>query len=358
MASSEKGALQNLRPEDKIVITPLVELTMPQPKDERGKTPSQLLQESIGEFLKDAPKIPSQLLRCCGREVFFLDVQLLDASIRAKALREILGQGKRSGPLFPLVPAISIIPVIGFASDKQTKQVATDFARETGQGLCLRITESNFSQESEGSSIEAFVSENGLDASNIDLLVDFKIVDEQTSCTSLVDKINMIPAIRRWRTFTVASGSFPPDLSHFEKHNQYDISRADWAMWRRLSGRVDRPPSFADYTIQHPIYAPRSSASNPSASIRYAVEDRWVIVRGEGLRNPKGAGFKQYPALAQMLVKQTDIFKGGNYSAGDYYIAESAKDINTQNTGNPKTWLQAGINHHLTLVGRQVASCP
>lgn len=353
--AAEKGALRNLKPEDKTVITPLVELTMPQPKDERGKSPSQLLQESISVFLQDIPKVLSQILKCWGHEVFFLDVQLLDASIRAKALREILDKGKQLDVL--MVPVITIIPVIGFASDEQTRQIAVDFAKETGRGLCLRITESNFSEEALAGDIEGFVKKSGLDAKTIDMLVDFKVVDEQTSYHSLVNKINKIPFMEKWRTFIVATGSFPPDLSHLPKHGQYDISRVDWSIWHRLSGGLKRTPSFADYTIQHPIYMPRSSAANPSASIRYTLEDHWVILRGEGLRNPKGAGFQQYPALAQLLVGQ-NIFKGDAYSFGDAYIAEKAKDINTKNTGNPMTWLEAGINHHLTLAGRQVASCP
>ena len=53
---------------------------------------------------------------------------------------------------------------------------------------------------------------------------------------------------------------------------------------------------------------------------------------------------------------EKSIFKGDNFSFGDSYIAEKAKYINTKNTGNPRSWLEAGINHHLTLTARQVAS--
>ncbi|MDD5573492.1 MAG: beta family protein, partial [Candidatus Hydrothermia bacterium] len=338
--------------QDKTILTPLIELTMPQPKEEGKKSPAELLQESINTLLEDAPKIAPQLLKYWGREKFFLDVQLVDGSVRAKILSRILNDGKKLDVL--MAPMVTIIPVVGFASDAQTRQIAVDIAKETGNGLCLRITESNFNKTL-ASDIEAFIGKHGLDVKNVDLVVDFKIVDEQTSPDLLCRRINLIPHIEEWRTFTVASGAFPPDLSQFEKHNQYEISRLDWALWCKLKS-LKRRPSFADYAIQHPIYLPRSSASNPSASIRYTLEDHWVVIRGEGLRNPKGAGFKQYPALAQILVNQKDIFKGESFSFGDSYIAEKGKDINTKNTGNPKTWLEAGINHHLTLAARQVAS--
>ncbi len=351
--AAEKGALQELESKDKTILTPLIELTMPQPKEEGKKTPAELLQESISTLLKDAPKIAPQLLKYWGRERFFLDVQLVDGSVRAKILNRILNDGKQLDVL--MAPIVTVIPVIGFASDAQTTQIAVNIAKETGNGLCLRITESNFNKTL-ASDLEAIISKNGLDVKSVDLVVDFKIVDEQTSPDLLCRKISLIPHIEEWRTFTVASGAFPPDLSQFEKHNQYEILRLDWALWHRLLNNLKRRPSFADYTIQHPIYLPRSSASNPSASIRYSLEDHWVVVKGEGLRNPKGAGFRQYPALAQILVNQKNIFKGESFSFGDSYIAEKGKDINTKNTGNPTTWLEAGINHHLTLAARQVAS--
>lgn len=354
--AAEKGALQNLKSEHKASITPLVELIMPQPDNKDGtKTPKELLQESINTFLENLPDLADQVMKHWGREAVFVDVQLIDGSIRAETLEKILTQGKQLD-IF-MIPVITIIPVVGFESDIRTRQVAVKFAKKSGHGLCLRITDAQFNEKSLPSDIKTFIKENGLNAKGIDLLVDFKIVDDKTSCKSLLNKINLLPHIEQWRTFIVAGGAFPQDLSHLEKHNQHNISRADWKIWNTLLKDLKRSPSFADYTLQYPVYTPKTSASNPSASIRYTLEKDWVIVRGEGLRNPKGAGFKQYPAQAQILAKQK-IFKGENFSFGDSYIAEKAKDIKTKKTGNPKTWLEAGINHHLTLVANQIANLP
>lgn len=358
--AAEKGALQNLKSEHKSYITPLIEFIMPQPKNQAGektsKDPKDLLQESIGIFKKNLPNIAANILKHWGQEAIFLDVQLIDSSIRADSLGKILDDGSKAD-IF-MIPVITIIPVIGFESDIQTRQVAVNFAKKSKNGLCLRITDSNFSEITLAQDINNFVTKNDLKIEDIDLLIDFKIIDEKMSCESLIKKINLIPHPNKWRTFIVASGAFPKDLSHLEKHNQHYISRADWSTWTQLIQKLKRRPSFADYAIQYPIYSPQNSASNPSASIRYTVEDNWVIVRGEGLRNPKGAGFKQYPAQAQILASQKKIFKGENFSFGDSYIDEKAKDINTKKTGNPKTWLEAGINHHLSLVADQISNLP
>lgn len=357
--AAEKGALEKLWAQHKGAITPLIEFIMPQPerpkKGEKEKTPKDLLTESIEIFLEKLPSISTQIASCWGQSAIFIDVQLLDSSVRADSLEKILrlGQGLN---LF-MIPVINIIPVVGFESDKKTRQIAINFAKENERGLCIRISNSDFKEVALASDIENFIKENGLEISNVDLLVDFKIVNENSDYNELVRKINTIPHLEKWRTFIVATGAFPKDLSHLEKHKDHHIPRTDLVFWKDFVKDLKRPPSFSDYTIQHPIYEEPTGNSNPSASIRYALEDNWLIMRGEGLRNPKGAGFKQYPAQAQLLASQK-TFKGAEFSFGDGYIGEKAKDIKTKLTGNPKTWLEAGINHHLTLVANQVANLP
>lgn len=355
--AAEKGALKKLDSVTRKAITPVIELVMPQPKmakgDELEKTPSELLEESVEAFLGKLDDLPKEILSNWGQQMILLDVQLIDGSIRAKALQTILA-GSDKLDIF-MVPVVNIIPIIGSNSDSQTRRVVVEFYHKIGNGLCLRLSESDLKEESIEKTIVEFIEKNNLNEEKVDLIVDLKEVDQTTSVASLARLLNRIPNLEKWRTFAVAAGSFPQDLSEFEKHNQYDIPRTDWKTWQQIRDQLRRQPAFADYTIQYPFYRTPNGAANPSASIRYALEESWLVMRGEGLRNPKGAGFKQYPAQAQLLAAQ-DFFKGPEFSFGDAYIAEKAKDINTKQTGNPKTWLEAGINHHLTLVANQIAN--
>lgn len=111
-------------------------------------------------------------------------------------------------------------------------------------------------------------------------------------------------------------------------------------------------PVYGDYTIQCPTYSEAPQYANTSASVRYTYENYWVIMRGEGLRNPGGPGYSQYPANAQLLCEREE-FCGSTFSSGDRYINDRA--LNPAKTGNASTWLQAGINHHITFVVRQIA---
>ena len=76
-------------------------------------------------------------------------------------------------------------------------------------------------------------------------------------------------------------------------------------------------------------------------------------MRGEGLLNKEGPGGAQYTANA-ILLRDRPEFYGPSFSEGDAYIFERSKRIDKH--GNPKTWIQAGLNHHMTVVSRQIAN--
>ncbi|MCX6619413.1 MAG: hypothetical protein NTZ98_25375, partial [Acidobacteria bacterium] len=150
-------------------------------------------------------------------------------------------------------------------------------------------------------------------------------------------------------------GAFPPDLQGVPVGQQL-LPRLEWQAWRTQvsqGGRLQRQPAFADYAIQHPIYAEPPERANFSASIRYTLEKDWLIMRGEGVFHDGSPGFAQWPANAQLLCERTE-FRGANFSSGDAYIFQ--RSLNQTQTGSPATWLQAGFNHHLTFVARQIAS--
>lgn len=182
--------------------------------------------------------------------------------------------------------------------------------------------------------------------------MDFQYTDE--ACPSFGEACALLPKLGRWRTFTLASGAFPRDLAGLPVDTHW-LPRQDWQSWRRQingSGDVTRKPTYGDYGVYHPVYLP-PQFPNPSASIRYTTDDDWVVMRGEALRKEGGPGHAQYHAEAQLLCGMPE-FCGRDFSAGDAYIFD--KSIDPARPGNPKTWLQAGFNHHMTFVVRQIAN--
>lgn len=350
---AERDALAKLDVKIREKITPLFELIMPAPKRDKGDY-NRILSDSKAVLQNNLPSTIDELNKCCPIDsTAFVDVHLIDGELRAATLKQILDDSLTSAQA-TLIPVTHIIPVVSTDADMSTRKVAIDYATRSDNGLCIRIDRYNLDDETLGQIIDEFVTQNKLDISKTDLMIDLGVVGESDDAKNVAAQLKRLPALKNWRTIILSGGAFPKDLSEFEKHSHNQVIRHDWRVWNALRNtELPRIPLYSDYAIQHPIFYGQIPGTNTSASVRYADDQRWEVSRGEGLRNKNGAGHQQYPALAQLIIDQ-NYFKGADYSDGDKYIAERAAD--TTKTGNPTTWLKAGLNHHLTLTAKQIAT--
>ena len=88
----------------------------------------------------------------------------------------------------------------------------------------------------------------------------------------------------------------------------------------------------------------------PSGTIRYAIDDAWLIMKGPNVRD---YGYGQFLGHCQK-VRLSPHYQGADFSVGDKYISDCA-DGNAS-TGNLSTWRWVGSNHHLEKVVRDVAN--
>lgn len=337
---AEMQALRYLLSEDKQRMTPLLELLPNIIVPKNIKDPRENL------FTEGA----KQIALCWGHSPFFVDVELMYTVYEESETNHYLRQFCEVASRFKL----HVIPVTGLHRSQYYQTAVEKIVTSDNRGVCIRLLEHDLYNPSLERGLQQLLARLRLRPEQVHILVDFKIVDGE--CMSFVDLCSRIPSPSSWRTFTVAGGAFPEDLSDFEKNNQYELSRREWMHWLdqiKNGPKLSRYPTFGDYTIQHPVYVKRTGFLNPSASIRYTSEDYWVIMRGEGVLNDDGPGYKQYWANANLLSKRKE-FCGPNFSNGDEYIYEIGQQ--TEDTGNARTWIQAGINHHLTFVVRQIAS--
>ena len=357
--AAELTALQKLQPSERQCITPLVEFIMPNPTTDK-KDRRKITENPKDKFLRRLPEMGNELLESCGRGPIFLDVHLLDGDIRADAFDTILS-ASRALDIFS-IPVTHIIPVTSTTADTATRTVAARFARESGNGLCIRIDRSHFAEPSLAEHITEFLKTNNLDIANTDLVIDLQIVDDSVDPKSILVQLVRLPELTKWRSFIVSGGAFPKDLTHLGVFETHVVDRADWKLWSQIARAAELPrkPVFSDYTIQHPIFYGYTPGANVSASVRYTDDDRWQVFRGQALgyvnkkTGVKGPGSKQYVAHAKTIVAQS-FYKGEQYSFGDAEIKRIA-DGQDGKTGNPQKWLSIGINHHLTLVAHQTSN--
>ncbi len=349
---AEQRALEELNDQEKEVISPLIQLVMPQPKLPKlgaiEKSREEQLEEVTASFRIKLPKIPEEILKSWGKSPAFIDFSLIyTGSLRIEGLNQILTIGESL--------RLSLIPVVNLSSDVEVRKATALLVKKYSHGLCLRLVPADFADlASLSQEIKNFLSDCSLSEKDVDLLIDLKERDDVY--LKLIDLSQRIPNLLKWRTFIFASGAFPIDLTNCTLGENY-IPRSDWTNWigQINSKKLQRYPSFADYTILHPIHKESVRFFSPSASIRYALKDQWLVMRGQ-----KGKTV-QYLANAQLLSqdqKFSGVFRGADFSFGDAYIVEKGKDLKTKKTGNPANWLTAGINCHLTCTVSQIASLP
>ena len=352
---AEKDALAALAPEVRKQVAPLFEFIMPSPVRDKEEF-KKIVIDSRTVFTNRLPSTIKEINKCCADGSVFIDVHLVDWDMRVSTLKHILGSAKDCRAT--IIPVTHIFPVSSTEADMQVRATTVEYAAKNAAGLCIRIDRISLDDVNLAADIRKFVSDNKLRLENTDLLIDLGVIDADDEAKVIADKLGNLPDIENWRSFIVTGGAFPRDLSNFEKHSHQELPRYDWQLWSNLAGlgTLPRIPTYSDYAIQHPIHYGNVPSTNVSASIRYTNDSQWDVLRGEGLNNDDGPGHKQYIAHAQTLIKRS-FFKGKDCCFGDLYTYERAQPEN-KNTGNPTTWLKAGINHHLTMVVQQSAKNP
>ena len=332
-------ALKNLSAGDRVRITPLIEIT-PRSVAPRKRRPTadQMLEKNVADIRDNWGQTPA-----------FVDLWHLSPPPNLNCglhPLSFLSQVARAQNVY-------LIPVTGLNRDGTFQSVISSVIASDKHGACFRLLGSDLYCSTLRNDLDALLSQLGLEKGEVDLLVDCQYLEG--ACQDWGPSLARLHDLTCWRTFTLASGAFPVDLRGFTV-GQHLHPRLDWQSWRQQlapTSTLPRKPTYSDYTIQHPIYAEPPDRPNFSASIRYTTGNHWIIMRGEGVFSDGSPGFQQWPANAQLLCARPE-FCGQHYSDGDRYIYATSRQ--TEHTGSPGTWLQAGINHHLTFVARQISN--
>ena len=331
--AAERDALQNMRQSDKARITPLVELV---PKLLTYFGPKVGMTADI-----KVSRAASEMSRVWGHEPIFVDFWLLNLAIAINGGHPITVFGEKAR-----YNGLRLISVTGLDRSPDYQKAVASLVQEDRRGACIRLRRQDLNRATLAKDLEKLLNGLGLSPDTTDLIVDYQLIDENVP--NLANLCTFVPQLSGWRTFTTVGGAFPKDLSKLKKNDQHLLPRRDWVAWSRQvidASKLPRTPSYGDYTIQHPFYSELDFAPNPSASIRYTSRENWIIMRGEGVRNDEGTGYRQFPAQAQLLCANQE-FCGMNFSAGDRYIYQMS--LQKGRTGTPTTCLCAGFNHHIT----------
>lgn len=251
------------------------------------------------------------------------------------------------------IPAIPVFDLRQGARRKEALKAA--IAEERGMALRIRLEEAARADFS--STLDALVSDLGVSRRSCHLLLDleapnFKPLDGFAGLLEAV--IAKLPRLEEWLQFAVIGTAFPSTMAAVAR-GLTTIERDEWNLYRLLASRLIarnvRVPAFGDYGIAHPdVLEIDPRFLKPAASVRYTVDDGWLIAKGLNVREHK---FDQYRELCK-LVAASGQFAGPDYSPADRYILDCAAGI--ASTGNLTTWRWVGTSHHLTKVTRDLST--
>jgi hypothetical protein len=231
------------------------------------------------------------------------------------------------------------------------KSIVTNHRTE----YCVRLSIEEALAGSVLSSIDSIISDLG-SVDNGHLILDLgapNYIPISGFAKAVEGLILRLPYLNDWKSFTILGTSFPSTMGAI-KHRLESVPRNEWLLYRELVSNLlkasVRIPNFGDYCINNPGVLPMDMrVLKPSATIRYAAESSWVIVKGNNVRDNK---FGQYRDHCR-TIENTAVYSGADFSAGDNYISECAAGIGS--TGNLTTWRWVGTNHHIEFVVNQVS---
>ena len=362
----EFDALQNITSAEQIKgVTPLIEI--PQiaevyPDPQSAPVPSKTIDEHVTDvsenLIKAVKNLPAIFV-----DGFYIETEddLQDGSSPIDSVFASLRAAQ-----------ITFIPVIGMDrvedyADSVSNAISTD-----NRGCCLRLVEADIDGLAElGAQISGLLQTLSIKPSDVDLLVDFGPKVPQKATLPLL--INELPFISEWRTFTIASSSFPADMSDVKRNSVKELERDEWTTWLslRTKSNVKRMPTFGDYGINHPVltdFNPFTMSMSPN--IRYTDDLNYVLAKGQAQPRKKWASDPdhperleiraqlapgvQYPKLA-MIIKKHKAWKGKTFSWGDGFIDKCS---HKECVGNATDWRAVGMNHHIVLTVQQIANLP
>lgn len=327
----EQRALSEITPQTKNGLTPLIEL-VPLQRDLDTGDPKETLEDYTNA------SVDALVTGWGTSELFFLDCREIADEVTNRGTTgpdEVFDKCSTAG--------LKFIPVIGL--QRSAIEIASALQYRT-RGICLRLTTDDL-RPSLATDLQVFLRTNRLNNSEVDINMDFGALEnlnDRLFEMTVRNLLTSIPNLGQWRTLTLTASAFPEHMGVIQTHSTGRVSRTEWLVWSRLYSvrtQLPRLPNFGDYVIQYPLLPVLDyRIVQPSANIRYTLDDSWLFLKAASFKRHGGTQFIQ---LAQMLVNMPDYY-GSTHCAGCRLIDDIQQGAATP--GNLETWRRIGTTHH------------
>jgi hypothetical protein len=340
----EYQALLRLTDPIKDRTVPLIEVTPPD-FDFETWTATKTIDEHLGTFA-------TRLQKKWGARLALLDAGLLDPATRMQGgkhpLLYLFEESARLGA--------TLIPVIRLTSDGPYRMAVYSVDAQNLGGVALRCSLDEAIDPDFDVNVAELIEDLGVVADALDIILDLESPNwdpEEGLVALITTALAGASTFDQARSVTLVGSSFPDSMGAVTGPIQF-WPRREWQLYRAVLAALApsaRKPGFGDYAIAGPGFAQGDMRLlKPSATIRYACDNGWIIAKGANVRDN---GFGQYRACSGNITGSSQ-YLGPTYSPGSAYI-EGCR-AGTEKTGNLTTWRWVGTNHHITKVVNDLAS--
>jgi hypothetical protein len=247
------------------------------------------------------------------------------------------------------------VPAIHLSSEQRVVEAAAQIAAGDKRGAGVSIQLEDLMGPRPASELASTISQLGLSAAEVDLIVDLRAPNFQpleTFSRILSSALGRCGDLSEFRNLVIASCAFPMSLKHVERGG-VQIPRHDWQLYNVLLERMSDSElqlNYGDYTVVHPDFVlVDMRAIKPAGKIIYTIADSWLIHKG-------GAFAKNRLQMHEhsLAITSSPEFYGGDYSFGDDFIRRCA--LQEEGPSTLAMWKQVAINHHITVTAQQLAN--
>jgi hypothetical protein len=325
-------------------VVPLIEVTPPEYDFEEGRL-KKTLEKQLEPFAR-------RLKAKWGTQPAFLETVLIEPTARMPGgvhpLTYLLEGTRADGA--------RLIPVTALERDLAHYNAVAAAVLIDGLGIAVRCSLDEIADPDFSIKLAAVIKNLALEPSDVDLIVDlaaknFEPLDDLADLVSGLFKSD--PTYDEVRSLILIGTSFPASMGDIKGPSQ-TVPRLEWKLYKKVVSSLPKDfpaPTFGDYAISS-ADMPKGDMRllKPSASVRYTINDAWLITKGSNVRDN---GFEQFRQRCGDVVTSGNAFPPG-YSAGSDYVRGC--HAKTEKTGNLTTWRWVGTNHHITKVVDDLAS--
>jgi len=248
------------------------------------------------------------------------------------------------------VGGIPIVPALSVHSDPQYIAAAASAAGAYAPGMVVQVPLADLPH------VHGWVTSlQGWNPADIDLVIEAGGVAQHNPTmfgTYVSHTINgIVPTVHPWRSIALNSWSAPQDHGPLNRGRNV-VPRRDWQMWMHAHPGVGFQLDYSDCGHLHPSLdeVPGYAMANATVSVRYAVDNEWIVIKGVATTGPHGIDMRtQYRGHAQALVGEP-AFGGLAGCWGDTRIQHYSMVAPGVGAGGRPQWAAVLLNRHISLV--------